>query len=116
VDGFATVERALYIASQTQGIDVAQEIAAAMEVVQFPQSSFRPVPASIGAELADDHTLAGDLPGERGQDVPDVVLLGENQLRVGLAAGFQQKCRSVVGDAFVQSEVVTCEFAGDGYR
>jgi hypothetical protein len=84
--GLATIQRPLHIAAEAQGIDVVQQVTAAIEAVQLPHWFLCAVLARVGAELADNHTLARDLRGEGGEDVLDVVLLGENQLRVYLAA------------------------------
>ena len=88
--GLAAIQCSLHIAPKAHRIDVVQEIPAAIEVIQLPQCFLRPILAGIRTQLADDHALARDLLGQRGEDVPNVVFLGENQRGVGLTTGFQQ--------------------------
>ena len=55
------------------------------QVIQLPQRLLRSILSRIRAELGDDDALSGHLQGQRGEDVLDIILFGEDELSVRLA-------------------------------
>lgn len=94
--GLAAIQCSLHIAAKAQGIDGVQQITALITAVQLPHGFLCAVLARVRAELVDNHTLGCDLRGEGGEDLHDIVLLGENQPCVYLAARLQQKVWVVI--------------------
>src|SRR5271169_256086 len=57
----------------------------APQVIQLPQRLLRSILSRIRAELGDDDALSGHLQGQRGEDVLDIILFGEDELGFRLA-------------------------------
>ena len=73
------------------GDDVVQQMQTSPQVIQLPQRLFRSILSRIRAELGDDDALSGHLQGQRGEDVLDIILFGEDELGVRLAGRLEQR-------------------------
>jgi len=83
----------------------------APQVIQLPQCLLRSILSRIRAELGDDDALSGHLQGQRGEDVLDIILFGEDELGVCLAGRLEQRLLVVL--AWVLEAVQRSHFAAD---
>jgi len=92
-------------------VDVVQQMQTAPQVIQLPHGPLRSILSRIRAELGNDDAPSGHLQGQRGEDVLDIILFGEDELGVRLAGRLEQRLLVVL--AWVLEAVQRSHFAAD---